>query len=920
MPKRLSDGLSVTQKVFVRLRNGTAAKVVREHYLRDDIPCLLLACAECATLVPADARHPAPPAVLSASATAYLVVDTNIVLHALDLLESPLVCDVVVPQTTLDEVRNRLPKAYERLRALTRSDKRFAVFHNEFCEAAHVARLPGESINDRNDRAIREVCVWYASHLARQGVAIPVVFLCNDRGSRMEAKKIGVDARLLEEYVEGLENREELRDLIPKAGDSVEDAAFPEHYSEARLKGGLANGTLFRGTFNVSRYTPSQGSVHPQAFPRPLSVTGDSRNRAFPGDSVVVELVNPKHWDAPDEDTEQVPDSTRLAWASAAKKAMEEGSGAPSARVVGVLRRLWRLYVGQIDPKSTEAGHSAKACVVVLMDKTLPNVRIHTRRAPELVGQRVVVAVDGWPLHLRLPEGHFVRALGAVELAEAETEALLLEHDVEYRPFNRHVLACLPEEGHDWKVPETIPQGREDLRDRLVCSIDPPNCVDIDDALHARPLPNGNTEVGVHIADVTHFVGLGLAVDVEGALRATSVYLVDKRIDMLPMLLGTDLCLLRPFVERYAFSVMWELDANADIVNVTFHKSVILLRQAFSYQQAQDKIDDASATDELTVSMRTLLGLSQKLRAKRMAAGALNLALPEVKVHVDLETLDPNEVEIKAALATNLLVEEFMLLANILVAQRIYEAFPQTAMLRRHQAPAATSFETLNRQLHVRKGLELLLGSLRALADSLDRAVDPKDSYFNTLVRIMATRCMTAAEYFLLGLRAVPEFRHYGLAADIYTHFTLPIRRYCDVVAHRQLGAAIGYEVLDPALRDKHRMEALTRNMNRRHRNAQFAGRASIEYFVGQVMKNNHLVQQGYVMGVFATGVAVLVPKFGVEGVIGKEVLGEVEYNDETFEVTLPSGRVVAVFDEVQVEVRSVVDEFGKRTAELTLA
>ena len=185
----------------------------------------------------------------------------------------------------------------------------------------------------------------------------------------------------------------------------------------------------------------------------------------------------------------------------------------------------------------------------------------------------------------------------------------------------------------------------------------------------------------------SHFVKPGNAMDVEASIRGTTVYLVDKRIDMLPMLLGTDLCSLKPYVERYAFSTIWEITPNADIVSATFTKSVIRSREAFSYEQAQLRIDDASQKDELTAGMRILLNLSKKLKQKRMDAGALNLASPEVRIQTESETSDPVDVKTKQLLDTNSLVEEFMLLANITVASQIYTAFPQTALLRRHPAP-----------------------------------------------------------------------------------------------------------------------------------------------------------------------------------------------------------------------------------------
>src|SRR6185436_5093146 len=167
-----------------------------------------------------------------------------------------------------------------------------------------------------------------------------------------------------------------------------------------------------------------------------------------------------------------------------------------------------------------------------------------------------------------------------------------------------------------------------------------------------------------------------------------------------------------------------------------------------------------------------------------------------------------------------------------------YEAFPQTGILRRHGSPPSSNFEELANQLKVKRGFELKFDSSQALADSLDRCVDPAEPFFNTLIRIMATRCMMAAEYFCSGTQAYPEFRHYGLASEIYTHFTSPIRRYADLAAHRQLAAAIGYEAVHPSVRSRGRLEAVCKNINVRHRNAQLAGRASIAYYVGQALRS----------------------------------------------------------------------------------
>ncbi|EMG49480.1 Exosome complex exonuclease RRP44 [Candida maltosa Xu316] len=990
--KRLSSGLSVTSKVFVRSRNGGAMKIVREHYLRNDIPCYSSSCTTCQEIIKPDATGQLPKFILSRApnktvdgVSHYLVLDTNIILHAIDLLESgQCFYDVIIPQVVLEEVKNRSFPIYQRLRNLVKSeDKRFIVFHNEYSEDTYIERNKNETINDRNDRAIRKVAQWYNQHLPS---SIKTFLICNDRDNRTKAIKEGIDAKSLVEYIDTLPNGDDLRDLIPQDGETFEkndndtttsdETSFPEYYSNARIMAGIKNGTLYQGMLNISSYNYLQGEVSVPAFKKPLLIQGSKNlNRAFNSDSVIVELLPKDKWKEPsttiieeetiggndnagDDDIDDedlgstgvqsvVSDKERIILAQEAMKVTSSSSSGnddkrlqPTAKIVGIMRRSWRYYVGQIAPSSVNliddntTSHASKSCFVILMDPKLPKIRIRTRKAKEYLGQRIVVVVDSWPINSRYPNGHFVRALGEIESAEAETEALLLEHDVEYRPFSKNVLDCLPKEGDNWVVPDVTKtddvqlQKRVDLRDKLVCSIDPPNCVDIDDALHARQLPNGNYEVGVHIADVTHFVKPNTPLDQEGASRGTSVYLVDKRIDMLPQLLGTNLCSLKPFVDRFAFSVIWEVDEDANIVNVNYMKSIIKSRQAFSYEQAQLRIDDPSQQDDLTNSMRILLKLSKKLKQKRLDAGALNLASPEVKVHMDSETSDPQEVEIKKLLETNSLVEEFMLFANISVARKIYDAYPQTAMLRRHAAPPATNFEILNDMLNVRKnGMSISLESSKALADSLDRCVDASDPYFNTLVRIMSTRCMMAAEYFPSGSYGYPEFRHYGLAVDIYTHFTSPIRRYCDVVAHRQLAGAIGYENLDLSHRDKSKMEMIVRNINRRHRNAQFAGRSSIEYYVGQVMRNNESEHEGYVIKIFNNGIVVLVPKFGVEGLIKLEHMGDVNsanYNEDKYELKFKdlkgNDRVVAVFDKVKVDVKSVKDEVsGKRKAQLML-
>lgn len=877
--------------------------------------------------------------------------------------------DVIVLQTVLEEVKNRSLSIYHRLVNLTQNeDRRFYIFFNDFRQETYVTRNHGETINDRNDRAVRRAVKWYREHLNKAmpknsvSIKVPaIVMITDDRENLRLAKLQTLQALSLSDYVSDLEDADRLLDMIveskvPRGSADSGKNIYPEYYSSSKILTGLNNGTLHQGSFSVSPYNYLEGSVHVSAFDRPLLVLGrETGNRAVQGDIVVVEVLPKIQWKAPlskileevnvnmddnpeAEDNEGViTEKERRALQDEVKKThskSREGQSQPTARVVGVTKRSWRQYVGHIDKdsirSSSKFSRAQQTIFLIPMDKRVPKIRVRTRLATELTGKRVVVTMDSWDRDSRYPVGHFVKTLGDLEAKGAETEALLMEYDVQYRPFPKAVLDCLPPEGHGWTVPadHSDPgwQGRIDFRDLLVCSIDPPGCVDIDDALHARLLPNGNYEVGVHIADVSHFVKPNNAMDTEASIRGTTVYLVDKRIDMLPMLLGTDLCSLKPYMERYAFSVVWEMNSNADNVSAIFTKSVIRSREAFSYENAQKRIDDKSQTDDLTAGMRILMMLSKKLKQKRTDAGALNLSSPEVRIQVESEISDPADVQTKLQLDTNSLVEEFMLMANISVANKIYEAFPQTALLRRHAAPPKTNFELLQNQLKVKQGMELRTDSSKALADSLDTCVKPQEAFFNTLLRIMATRCMMSAEYFCSGTQAYPEYQHYGLASKIYTHFTSPIRRYADLVVHRQLGAAIEYERADASIHSWGKLESICKNINIRHRNAQLAGRASIEYYVGQALKGRVIEEEGYVMKIFSNGFVVFVPRFGIESLIRLKDLAtpppEALYDNDNYLLKISGSRTATIelFEKVNVRISDQQeDSTGKRKVKLEL-
>merc|ERR1719245_425161 len=417
-------------------------------------------------------------------------------------------------------------------------------------------------------------------------------------------------------------------------------------------------------------------------------------NRAVDGDTVAVQLLEKKDWTGESEvvleddgyDAGDTLDKDNKLIEKAAKSKDVQCTG----KVVGIVKRKWRQYCGMLQPNPVKGSNRH---IFVAAEKKIPKVRIETRQAEILANQRIIVAIDSWPRTSRYPVGHFVRALGKIGDKATENQVLLLEHDIPHSSFSEAVLDCLP--SLPWTITRQDELARVDCRHLDICSVDPPGCTDIDDALHARELPNGNLEVGVHIADVSHFIRPGTAIDKEAADRSTTVYLTDRRIDMVPELLSSNLCSLRGGVERFAFSCVWEVTKDAEIVSTKFHKSIIKSRAAMTYEEAQNRIDDKKDQSPVTESLRILMKLSKIMKQRRVEAGSLVLASSEVRFNVESETADPIDVQAKVARDTNSMVEEFMLAANISAAERIYQEFPDCAMLRRHPAPPPSNFDPL---------------------------------------------------------------------------------------------------------------------------------------------------------------------------------------------------------------------------------
>ena len=729
---------------------------------------------------------------------------------------------------------------------------------------------------------------------------------------------------------------------IPAVAVSAAMAAHPvtgyvEHPDAGTLEERLRTRRLLRGTVRVSRdcwfearvmvhNVAGKGSGAERAHGGRDAATGgadalpiliqgrEALNRAMDGDTVAIELLPPSAWKKPvevlavqgavaaDDDAvesgaggdggggggdgggggEGGDHETALEAAVRAAGSRARSGPQPTGRVVGVLRRAWRPLCGSLEPEegatAASSSFAPEHVLFVPWDARFPRVRLETRQRGALADKRLLVAIDGWPAASKYPLGHYVRTIGPIGDKAAENEVIMLEHDIIARPFSAEVLACLPPA--DWAITPANAAGRVDLRHLTVCSIDPPGCKDIDDALHARvlsgdPFSGGAAvvEVGVHIADVTHFVAHGSAIDVEASERANTTYLVERRLDMLPGLLTETLCSLKGGVDRFAFSVTWEVargegdppgEWTIRPAATKFFKSIIHSRAAMTYAKAQTYLDDSALGGAVAEGVRILAAVARCQRRRRIAAGALALASPEVRFLLDSETHDPSDVAAYETKETNSTVEEFMLLANCAVAARVAEAFPRCALLRRHPAPPRAAFDSLLAAARA-VGVELRFGSGKELAESLDAAEVPGRPAFQKLLRILTTRCMMQAVYFPSGAVAPDEFFHYGLAAPIYTHFTSPIRRYADVVVHRLLAAALGLAPLPAAYQDKPHMTALADNMNKRHLMSQLAGRASASLHTNIFFRARVVVETALVMRLRSNGAVLLVPRFALE-------------------------------------------------------
>ncbi len=534
------------------------------------------------------------------------------------------------------------------------------------------------------------------------------------------------------------------------------------------------------------------------------------------------------------------------------------GRKKPDGEVMKILERATEHFIGTI--------HLSHKYGVVLPDR--PGVGDVYVELPDTMeaddGMKVIVRITKWPSRTTQNlTGVVTTVLGEPGGSDMAMKTILINNG-----FNITFPEAVIEESE--KISEEITAEeiakRRDFRDVTTFTIDPIDAKDFDDALSIKKLDNGNIEIGVHIADVSHYLTPHTALDKEAYLRSTSVYLVDRVCPMLPEKLSNGLCSLRPQEEKLTFSAVFELDEEGKVVDRWFGKTVIFSDRRFAYEEAQEILE--AGEGDYSSELILLNQLAHKLRKKRFAHGAINFETDEVRFKLDEHGV-PIEVYIKERKDAHMLVEDFMLLANKEVAGFMMKKPPPEVpfIYRVHDLPDMDKLRNFA-LFALELGIKIDLGTPKSIAKSINALMkkSEKDESLKLLTPL-AIRCMAKADY------SSNNIGHYGLAFENYSHFTSPIRRYSDVIAHRILEKNLGKAEVRV---NKDDLEEQCKHISKQERKAVDAERESTKYKQVEYIKTRiGEVFDGYVSGLIERGLFIALTESQCEGMIPYERMGE---------------------------------------------
>lgn len=559
----------------------------------------------------------------------------------------------------------------------------------------------------------------------------------------------------------------------------------------------------------------------------------------------------------------------------------------PEGEVVEILSRSRASFVGTIE-LTPQFAFLIPDNKNMPFDLFIPLAKLNGAKQ----GQKAVARLVEWDQRSRNPMGEITEVLGYPGENDTEMHAILAEFGLPNK--FEHEIEAAAEKISPEITPDDI-AARRDFRSVPTFTIDPEDAKDFDDALSISRLPNGNMEVGVHIADVTHYVKPGSVIEKEAQERATSVYLVDRTIPMLPEKLSNHICSLNPFEDKLTYAAVFELDSKATVVNEWFGRTIIKSDKRFSYGEAQKVIDTGEG--DMKDQLLTLHNLAQSLRAKRFATGSFAFERIEVKFNLS-ESGVPLGILFREYGTSNQLIEEFMLLANRRVAEYVGKKLKgKTFVYRIHDKPNPEKLSSFSYFIK-RFGYSLDTQDVKGLPAAMNKLMDDvSGKKEQNVIETLALRSMAKAVY------STENIGHYGLSFSHYTHFTSPIRRYPDMMVHRLLTRYLEGQ----PTRDGDKFEKLCEYSSKRERLATDAERASIKYKQVEFMKDKiGQVFEGVISGVTEWGIYVEIIENQCEGMIALRELQDdfFEYDEENYSIRgRHSGKVYMLGDKINVEI-----------------
>lgn len=566
----------------------------------------------------------------------------------------------------------------------------------------------------------------------------------------------------------------------------------------------------------------------------------------------------------------------------------------PEGVIVEIVERAKKQFVGIV--------HVSKRFAFLVPDSQLINVDIYiplTALKGAKHGQKAVALITEWPEKATNPIGEIVHVLGQPGDNNVEMNAILAEFDFPLS-FPKAAEAEAKKIKNEVE-PEEIAR-RRDFRNTWTCTIDPVDAKDFDDALSLQKLTDGNWEVGVHIADVSHYVTPGSAIDTEAYERGTSIYLVDRTIPMLPEQLSNLVCSLRPDEEKLCFSAVFKMNNKAEILDEWFGRTVIKSNRRYAYEEVQEMIEgaDGDYKDELMI----LHSLSSKLREERFKKGSIAFKSQEVKFKLD-DKGKPIGVMIKEQKEANYLIEDFMLLANRRVAERIAtrknkEGEAKTFVYRVHDEPNPEKLVRFSEFLK-KLGYGFQTSSRRSITSSFNSLFEQiLGKGEENMIETIAIRTMARAEY------TTSNIGHYGLSFRYYTHFTSPIRRYPDLMVHRLLQRYL--EDKPSVSRDEY--EEKCKHSSDMERRAMEAERASVKYKQAEYLMDRIGEEfDGLISGVSKWGIFVELVESKCEGMVSLRLMNDDFYylDEENYRIIGQRwGKVYRLGDKIRIKVKKI--------------